>query len=129
AVIGGWLLIAVVTWPGTAHRDDPRPPLPEPAAPALASPLTVGPITFFSAACAPCHGDGGELFAERFWTDLDDAALRRTTAAMVRDQAQTSLPDADLAALTGYLRSLVRGTPFLAWTAAEGGVLRGEVTP
>jgi mono/diheme cytochrome c family protein len=134
ALIIGWILVAALAWPGPAGRaggPDSHPPLAPVALPPAEPPLAVGPITFFNASCGNCHGDYGMFLAVELDHDLVDgeSALRGLIAEMVTNQAQTHLPPREIDALTAYCRSLLGPSPFLAWTGADNGELRGEVTP
>ncbi len=131
AVIGGWLAVAVLSWPGTAgqHRHDPGPAAEGPTLAAV-EPLGIGPITFFNTSCGPCHGDYGMLLREELTADLAGwEDVRGVIRGMVIGQARTTLPDREIDALAAYRMSLLDGSPFLALTGVEAGELRGEVTP
>lgn len=131
AVVGGWLGVAVLTWPGTAASNGSRPGPPTAETPlALAEPLELGPISFFNASCGPCHGDYGMLLREELPPEAAQwDSIRSVIRGMVIGQAQTTLPEREIDALAAYRLSLLDGTPYVAFTGASDGEMRGEVTP
>jgi hypothetical protein len=118
---------------GACERPGPSPTPPEsprqiPAATAAPRALTAGPITFFQASCARCHGAYGAMYGEAL-AKLSDADLSRFTEEMVVGPGQAELPPADLAAQVAWHRSLVDARPFVAITKVSDSTIEGEVTP
>ncbi len=113
---------------GTAPTPAPASPRQAPAASVSPQALTVGPIAFFQASCARCHGAYGATYGEAL-AKLSDADLTRFTEEMVVGPGQAELPPADLEAQVAWHRSLIDQRPFLAITNLSDSSTEGEVTP
>jgi hypothetical protein len=104
------------------------PPTPT----AWATPLAVGPVTFFEARCANCHGTLGKDYDPASPVHKDQAALvakiREMVLAHGRDDGARFQPD-DYKAQRTLHDALVERSPFIAVTAhawPSVGDLRGE---
>lgn len=87
-----------------------------------------GPVALFERSCAACHGAFGEFFdpLRREWTDQERREMVQT---MLRTRTAETATDAQIDALTAYVRSVREQRVFLAVTDAGEDRLAGEVTP
>jgi hypothetical protein len=90
--------------------------------------LTIGPISYFQARCARCHGPYGSFFPDSFRATPPEVVAKKTDE-MCRGQGGMALAGADLEAQIEYQRSIQRGRVFVAVISVDGGEMRGEVTP
>ena len=91
--------------------------------------LADGPISYFNAKCARCHGPYGSFYGEDFGRKLTDRQLRKVVADMAAGPAQASLSGQELEAQVAFHRALIARQPFLAWTGMDADSATGEVTP
>lgn len=83
----------------------------------------------FQRKCARCHGEFGRAFIAGYADKQTDEQLRDGTLAMIEGPGQMEMKDLEVDAMTAYSRSFSDQVPFAVWTAREGQVLSGEVTP
>jgi hypothetical protein len=93
------------------------------------TPLDNGPIAYFNAKCARCHGKYGSFYGEDFGRKLTDRQLRKVVADMAEGPSQAPLAQPELDAQVAFHRALIARQPFLSWTEKSAGSVSGEVTP
>jgi hypothetical protein len=102
---------------------------PPSASPASGGPrmLAVGPLSYFQAHCARCHGPYGSFFALPFKSSTADM-LNAKIEEMARGPGGSPLDTDGVAAQASFHRSLSRGGVFLSVTGVIDGLIHGEVT-
>lgn len=88
--------------------------------------LPLGPLTYFQAHCARCHGPYGVFYPEPFKSD--SATLVTRIDEMARGPGDSPLDAANLAAQVAFHRVMRAGGVFLSLTSIEDGLVRGEVS-
>ncbi len=109
-------VLTVCTWAAAAGTGSPAP-------------VATGPLSYFAAKCARCHGPFGSFYGDDFGGKLSDAKLRQVVREMAQGPARAPLGGTDLDALTAFHRALIARQPFVAWTGADAARLVGEATP
>lgn len=89
--------------------------------------LAVGPVTYFQAHCARCHGPYGSFYALPFKI-TDEAALKAKIDEMARGPGGSPLDAAGTAAQAAFHKSLAGGGVFLSVSEVKEGLFQGEVT-
>ncbi len=117
--------LAALAWATPTSRPASRP-APE-ALPAEAT----GPLSYFNANCANCHGNYGSYWGEGFAAEYDRAALREVVAEMAGGPGFAPIDGVALDVQAAYNAKLAEGKaapPFVVATRGETG-FTGEVTP
>ena len=100
-------------------------------APAELPEAATGPLTYFNANCANCHGNYGSYWGEGFAADYDEDELREVVAEMAGGPGFAPIDGIALDVQTAYNAKLAAGKnapPFVVATRGPDG-FRGEVTP
>lgn len=92
------------------------------------APLTRGPVSYFMASCASCHGADGRNLSPTFGSSLSDAQRRAKVKEMADGMASAPISGPHLEAATALTRTLGKNEPFVAWTGQSGPLLMGELT-
>ena len=90
-----------------------------------------GPLSYFNANCANCHGNYGSYWGEGFAAEYDHAELREIVAEMAGGPGFAPIDGLALDVQTAYNARLAKGKdapPFVVATRADDG-FAGEVTP
>ena len=97
--------------------------LPDPQT--LAVPVTAGPITYYTANCARCHGDASAAY-EGIINPKHGDALRQVISDMVDGPAQAAIDPTQLDDQVRLHEAMFDHKPYAWFDAAAAGVITGE---
>ncbi|MGH7130933.1 MAG: hypothetical protein ACREJO_03190 [Phycisphaerales bacterium] len=123
--LGAFTVAYFATRSGRASADHAAVAPPTP----IVAPVGFDPIGYYQEKCEHCHGPYGMVWSAGFSHRYGELELFDRVRTMCAGAANAPLEAAPLDAVFAYIRSIGRGEVFLAYTAREGKVIRGEVTP